>query len=74
MTLEERHALKMIADGRNGVTEAVLATHGLAGDLLTRLVSNGLASVESETVWAGGEPIEVVRVRITDSGWRALAG
>jgi hypothetical protein len=42
MTLaEECRALKMIADSRDGVTEAVLATHGLAGGLLAGLVGDG---------------------------------
>ena len=69
---EECRALKMIADSRDGITEAVLATHGLAGDLLAGLVRDGRATVTSETVWAEGQPIEVVRVRISDAGRRAL--
>jgi hypothetical protein len=73
MTLaEERRALKMIADSRDGITEAVLATHGLAGDLLAGLVGDGLATVTSEMMWAEGQPIEVVRVQISDAGRRAL--
>ena len=62
---EECRALKMIANSRDGVTETVLATHGLAGDLLADLVADGLATVASETVWDEGQPIEVVRVRIS---------
>ena len=69
---EECGALKLIADSRDGITETVLATHGLAGDLLAGLVADGLATVASETVWAEGQPIEVVRVRISDAGRLAL--
>ena len=72
MTHEEWHALKMIADSRDGVTEAVLATHGLAGDLLAGLVRDGLATVTSETMWAEGQPIDIMRVRSSDAGRRAL--
>jgi len=52
--------------------EAVLATHGLAGDLLAGLVRDGFASVASETVWDNERWIEVIRVKITDSGREAL--
>jgi hypothetical protein len=72
MTHEQRHALKMLADARRGISETVLATNGLAGDVLAGLVGDGLATVMSETVWAEGQPIEVVRVRISDAGRRAL--
>ena len=72
MTYEQRQALKMLADSPRGVTEAVLATHGLAGDLLTGLVRDGFASVASETVWENERSIEVIRVKITDSGREAL--
>jgi hypothetical protein len=69
---EECRALKMIADSRDGITEAVLATHGLAGDLLAGLARDGLATVTSEMMWAEGQPVEVVRVRISDARRRAL--
>ena len=61
-----------LADSPRGVTEAVLATHGLAGDLLAGLVRDGFASVESETVWENERSIEVIRVKITDSEREAL--
>jgi len=44
----------------------------LPGDLLAGLVRDGLASVESETMWHNERQIEVVRVQITDSRRRAL--
>ena len=74
MTREQRQALKMLADSQRGVTEAVLATRGLAGELLAGLVRDKLASVASETMWADGQSVEVVRVQITDAGRMALKG
>jgi hypothetical protein len=72
MTHEQRHALKMLADAPRGISETVLATNGLAGDLLAGLVRDGCVTVTSETVWAKGQPTEVVQVRISDAGRRAL--
>jgi len=72
LTQEQLQALEMLADSSRGVTEAVLATRGLAGDLLAGLVRDELAAVAGETVWDNERPIEVVRVQITDSGRRAL--
>jgi len=70
MTHEQRQALEMLANSSRGIGEAVLATRGLAGDLLAGLVRDGLASVASETLWTDGQPVEVIRVQITDSGRR----
>ena len=45
MAHEQRQVLEMLADSPRGVTEAVLATHGLASNLLARLgreVTTGL--------------------------------
>ena len=72
MTYEQRHALKMLADAPRGISETVLATNGLAGDLLAGLVRDRLVTVASETLWAEGQPIEAVTIRISDAGRRAL--
>ena len=76
MTLdsEQRRALEMLAGNPRGITEAVLATLGSAGDLLAGLVRDGMATVASETLWAEGRPTEVVRVKITEAGQQALRG
>ena len=76
MTLDSEHrrALEMLAGNPRGITEAVLATLGLAGDLLAGLVRDGMATVASETLWAEGRPSEVVRVKITEAGQQALHG
>jgi hypothetical protein len=72
MTREQRHALEMLAGAPRGITEAALATNGLAGDLLADLVRDRLVTVESEMMWGNGQPVETLRVRISDAGRRAL--
>jgi len=70
---EQRRALTILATEARGTTEAtLLRVHGFTFELLTGLMRDGLAAVETET--AGGRTIEVVRVRITVAGWRALEG
>jgi hypothetical protein len=51
-----------------------LRGHGFRRLTIVGLVSAGLAAAEREVVKAGGKPIEVVRVRITAVGWRAIDG
>jgi len=41
-------------------------------ELLVNIVRAGFATAQSERVRAGGQPIEVTRVHITDAGRRAL--
>ena len=40
---------------------------------MVAVVKAGLATATPERVYAGGKPVEVTRVRITDAGRRALA-
>jgi hypothetical protein len=40
---------------------------------IARLVRNGLTTATPQRVRAGGEAIEVTRVRITDAGRRAVS-
>ena len=71
LTLERRRALELLATIPNGVNEELLVLdHGFTRRMLTGLVRTGLA--EREVVKAGGKPIEVVRIRITNAGWRAI--
>jgi hypothetical protein len=67
-------ALELLAASRDGCTEAIMVAHGFAVDMLADLISAGLATARIERVMAGGRSIDVVRVRITDAGRRALAG
>jgi hypothetical protein len=42
--------------------------------MLVSLVRDGLADVQAETLTAGGWTTEIVRIRITAAGRRALKG
>jgi hypothetical protein len=48
-------------------------SQGFRRPTIVGLVSAGLAAAERELVKAGGKPIEIVRVRITEAGRNALA-
>jgi hypothetical protein len=56
-----------------GSTSDSLLTRGFTVDMLGGLARNGLVRAHRETVRAGGRTIEVIRVRITDAGRRAVA-
>jgi hypothetical protein len=73
LNVERRQVLQLLASSPDGVNEELLLLdHGFTRRMLTGLVRAGLA--EREVVKAGGKPIEVVRVRITAVGWRAIDG
>ena len=65
----------MLADaGRNGVTGAIMLANGFKLLMLARLVHDGLATaLVGERVTAGGEAVEIVRIKIAPTGRRALA-
>ena len=44
----------------------------LDGDMIAGPFRTGLATAERETMKAGGKTIEVIRIRITDVGRRAI--
>ena len=65
--------LELLADSPHGATEALLVHgYGFDIDMIAELVRVGFASAEHETMKAGVRPIEVVRVRITDTGRSAI--
>jgi hypothetical protein len=65
--------LELLASSPHGATEALLVrAHGFNSDMITSLVRAGLATAERETMKAGAKPFEVVRVRITDNGRKAI--
>jgi hypothetical protein len=71
---EEREALELLASDPQGATEELLVlAHGFDGDMIAGLVRSGLAMARRENMKAGGRAIEVVRIRITGSGRKALA-
>jgi hypothetical protein len=75
MNRDERRALGLLADtGRNGTTDAILVAHGVTASMVTSLVRDGLAIAMTEQVRASARMIEIVRVRITAAGKRAIEG
>jgi hypothetical protein len=75
LTVERRLALKLLASSRHGANEELLVRgHGFKRQMLVGLVRAKLAAAEREIVKAGGKSVEVVRIRITNAGWKAIEG
>ena len=71
---EWRDALRILANAPHGLTESILLAHGLTAETITSLVRDDLATMQPETMREGGRTIEVVRVKITEAGSRAIEG
>jgi hypothetical protein len=70
---ERRRALEVLASSGGGVNAALLVhVHGFKRHVLAGLVQRKLAAAKREVAMAGGKAIEVVRVRITAAGRRAI--
>ena len=65
---ERRRALELLAGSRDGYI-----AHGFSMDMMVELVKAGLATTKRERIVADGRQTDVVRVRITEAGRRALA-
>jgi hypothetical protein len=75
LSTEQRRALKLLADaGERGCTGSNLFNQGFSVGMFADLVAHGLATGHRETVRAGYPKIKVARIRITDTGRRALEG
>jgi hypothetical protein len=73
LSADQRRVLDLLDAGSpHGLTENVLLARGFTVEMLIGLVTEGLASAESERVRAGRRIIEVGRIQITDAGRRAL--
>jgi hypothetical protein len=77
LSVEQCQALELLASRPDGVTERLLVlAHGFDTDIIAGLVHTGLATADRETVKTLAKTrvktIEVVRVRITAAGRRAL--
>jgi hypothetical protein len=68
----KRRALAMLAESPDGCTEAIMPAHGFTIELMVDLCIAELAAATPERMVAGGRAVEVVRLRITDAGRRAL--
>jgi hypothetical protein len=72
----QRRALALLAGIRDGITEDTLVVaHGFDRDMIAGLLHDGLATAEREVITGPSRTvIKVVRIRISDAGWRALEG
>jgi hypothetical protein len=71
-TANQRRVLAMLSDaGQRGRAEAIMAPH-FGGELLAGLVRAGLARVDVRAVRADRSRVEIVRLKITDAGRRAI--
>ena len=69
---DQCRALGMLAEaGSRGCTEAIMAAH-FEVELLAGLLREGWAGVHVQTIGSGHRPIEVLLMRITDTGRQAL--
>ena len=73
LSTEQRRALEMLSRSkRSGCTLSLLAAHGFTVVMLSDLVRDGLVAANTETIKAPGRTIEIVRVKITGAGERAI--
>jgi hypothetical protein len=66
-------ALRMLAGSTTGYTVTVMMEHGFNFEMLTEVVSNGLARATRGTLPGARPRIEGTWLTITDAGRRALA-
>jgi len=71
---ERSRALALLAERPDGCTRAVLIARGFSLALLNQLVRAGLATSHLDRQEHGEKTIEIVRVKITEAGRRALRG
>jgi hypothetical protein len=68
----DRRALELLASCRDGCTEAMMFAHGFTGDLMVKLVREGLATAYTERIVADRNTMEVARLKITEAGRQLL--
>jgi hypothetical protein len=72
---ERRRALELLASDRHGVNADLLVHgHGLSRRVLAGLVRAELLVAKRAVMMAGGKAVEVVKIRITAGGRRAIGG
>ncbi len=65
--------IRLLASSPHGATEALLVrVHGFDSEMVAGLVRAGLATAERETMNAGANPVEAVRLQITAAGRKAI--
>jgi hypothetical protein len=74
LTDEQQRALRILARGPNGCTEAILMAHGFERAMLGQLVLDGFARADAHDIIAGGSRrVRVVWLQILPAGWKAIA-
>jgi acetolactate synthase small subunit len=76
LSAEQRRALALLVSNPHGVIEELLVlAHGFNREMIAGLVVEGLATARREVLVASdGTMVELVRIRISDAGRRALEG
>jgi hypothetical protein len=69
---DRRAALTLLAENPDGRTRAMMLARGFSLALLNRLVRAGLVTAHVDRQERADELIEIVRVKITEAGRRAL--
>ena len=69
---QRRRALELLEASIDGCTEAIMLAYGFKTELLVELVNAELATASIEGTVGGGRRVEVIRMRITAAGRRAL--
>jgi hypothetical protein len=69
---DRRRALELLAASPDGCTEALMFANGFTAELLVDLCIAELAIATPERMVTGGRTVEVVRMKITEAGRRAL--
>jgi hypothetical protein len=69
---DRRRALDLLAASPDGCTEAIILAHGFTVELMVKLCIAELAIATPERMVVGGRTVEVVRMKITEAGRRAL--
>jgi hypothetical protein len=72
MTFEECRALQRLADVPRGIAKTLMLAYGIADELISSLVLNGLATVAPDIARIGKQTIEIELVMITDAGRKAI--
>jgi hypothetical protein len=73
MSDDERRLLELLAGSADGTTDAQLTASEFKIDVLISIVSAEFATAQPDRTFAAGKPIEITRVRITETGRLALA-
>ena len=71
---DRRRALAVLAENPDGYSRAIMLARGFPLALLNRLVRAELATSHVEREERGDTTIEIVRVKVTEAGRRALGG